>query len=56
MTFENALKSVITGLSETNELQNRYFLLCDSSGNLVNTIRADSLKANAYGYVIVGSL
>lgn len=56
MTIEDALQTVIAGLNQTNDLTNKYIVLCNSSGELVNTIRADSLKANDYGYVIVGSL
>lgn len=56
MTIEDALQTVIAGLSQTNDLTDKYIVLCNSTGELVNTVRADNLHLNDYGYIIVGTL
>lgn len=56
MTFENSLKAILAGLEPTTDLTNRYFLLCDANGNIVNKVKATDLHTNGYGYVIVGTM
>lgn len=56
MTFENALKGIVNGLSNATSLDGKYFVLFNANGTPVEKIRADKLHTNGYGYVIVGTL